>query len=75
MCKTVEQILEEYKDSAFAFSQPVMRELFKMTLAYPNDADLGKHVRDLLVTAENYQKEKARAKAEADLQTLLNQSK
>jgi hypothetical protein len=75
MSKTVEQILEDYKDSAFSFSLPIMGELFQMTREYPNDADLGKRVRNLLMTADSYLKEKARKKAEDDLQTILELSK
>ena len=54
--KTLEKILEEYKDTALNFSQPALFEILKLSVQYPNDTEFGARVRELVSRAEDHHK-------------------
>ena len=73
--KDLEQILEEYKESAFSSDQPILREIFNLSVQYPNDFDLGKRVRDIMRKYADFHRERLRAKNDEDLKRILNELK
>lgn len=66
------EILSRYKDAAFDTTQPFLREVYNLHVSNPNDSDLGKEVRKLLMNLDSYIREKSLEKNNSDLKEILN---
>ena len=72
--KSIEKILEEYKDTALNFSQPALFEILKLSVQYPNDAEFGSRVRELLNRAEDHHKKMVKEVNDIALKEMLNKN-
>jgi hypothetical protein len=71
----MEEIQIQLKDLIADTSNPFFQKIFWLSREYPNDADLGKRVRNLINEIEEYNLEKAKLKADHDIQEILKRSK
>jgi hypothetical protein len=70
--KNMEQLSNEYKDTALDFSQPFMKEAYHLHLQNPNDAEFGKEVRKILVNAKIHNDRKNNLEAMDQLRNILS---
>jgi hypothetical protein len=68
----LDNILEKYKEDCFDFSQPVLKEIYKLSLENPSDAEFGARVRRIVESAEKHHSEKVRRETKKSLQEILN---
>jgi hypothetical protein len=71
----MEELLEKYKDLAFDPKQPFAMQVYHLYKMYPNDKDLGGHVRKLVLKMEKHLRTKAEEKNRQDLDKILNHGK
>lgn len=71
----MEELLEKYRDLAFDPNQPFAVQVYHLYKTYPNDKDLGEHVRKLVHKMEKHLKAKSVEKNKQDLAKILNHGK
>jgi hypothetical protein len=71
----MEELLKKYKDMAFDPNQPFASEIYHLYKTYPNDKELGEHVRKLMLRMEAHLKQKAEKKQQEDLEKIIKNGK